>query len=80
MFFLQYVYWGVFTWTPTFLTTVKHYDFLKSLSFVLSLQLGAITGFLLFGALVDRLGRKPMFISYILVGIVAVATYAFGRP
>ena len=78
VFFLQYVYWGVFTWTPTFLTTVKHYDFLKSLSFVLSLQLGAITGFLLFGALVDRLGRKPMFISYILVGIVAVATYAFG--
>jgi len=80
VFFLQYVYWGVFTWTPTFLATAKHYDFLKSLSFVLALQLGAITGFLVFGAFVDRLGRKPMFISYILVGIAAVSAYAFGPP
>lgn len=78
VFFLQYVYWGVFTWTPTFLATAKHYDFLRSLDFVLSLQCGAMTGFLIFGALVDRLGRKPMFVAYILVGIAAVSTYAFG--
>jgi MFS family permease len=78
VFCLQYVYWGVFTWTPTFLATVKHYDFLKSLTFVLALQLGAVTGFLVFGALVDRLGRKPMFTAYIVVGILAVAAYAFG--
>jgi MFS family permease len=78
VFCLQYVYWGVFTWTPTFLATVKHYDFLKSLTFVLALQLGAVTGFLVFGAFVDRLGRKPMFMAYIVVGILAVAAYAFG--
>ncbi|HLG79862.1 MAG TPA: hypothetical protein VKY22_02530 [Bradyrhizobium sp.] len=41
------------------------------------LQLGAVTGFLVFGALVDRLGRKPMFVAYIFIGL-AVAAYAFG--
>ncbi|MEM5421073.1 MULTISPECIES: MFS transporter [Paraburkholderia] len=75
IFFLQYLYWGVFTWTPTFLVTVKHFDFAHSLKFVLALQFGAIAGFLLFSALVDKLGRRPMFIAYLLVGAVAVGVY-----
>lgn len=75
IFFLQYLYWGVFTWTPTFLVTVKHLDFVHSLKFVLSLQFGAITGFLLFSAFVDRLGRRPMFLAYLLVGAGAVFVY-----
>jgi MFS family permease len=75
VFFLQYLYWGVFTWTPTFLITVKHLDFVHSLKFVLSLQFGAITGFLLFSAFVDRLGRRPMFMAYLLVGATAVFGY-----
>lgn len=75
IFFLQYLYWGVFTWTPTFLITVKHLDFVHSLKFVLALQFGAITGFLLFSALVDRVGRRPMFIAYLLVGAAAVGVY-----
>ena len=78
IFFLQYVFWGVFNWTPTFLAAVKHFDFLRSLPYVLALQIGAIAGFLVFAALVDRLGRRPMFIAYICVGIVAVSAYVFG--
>ncbi|MCJ2063596.1 MFS transporter [Methylobacterium sp. J-088] len=68
----------MFTWTPTFLSTVKVYDFLKNLNFVLALQIGAVIGFLVYGAFVDRVGRKPMFIAYIVIGILAVAAYAFG--
>jgi len=75
IFFLQYLYWGVFTWTPTFLVTVKHLDFVHSLKFVLALQFGAISGFLLFSAFVDRLGRRPMFLAYLLVGAGAVGVY-----
>jgi len=75
IFFLQYLYWGVFTWTPTFLLAVKHLDFVHSLKFVLALQLGAVAGFVLFSALVDRLGRRPMFIAYLLVGALAVGVY-----
>ncbi|GJH13148.1 MFS transporter [Caballeronia novacaledonica] len=75
IFFLQYLYWGVFTWTPTFLVAVKHLDFVHSLEFVFALQFGAISGFLLFSAFVDRLGRRPMFMAYLLVGAAAVFGY-----
>ena len=73
IFFVQYVYWAVFNWTPTFLVAVKHYEFLKSLGFTLSQQFGSLAGFLVFAALVDRIGRRPTFALYLVVGAVAVA-------
>ncbi len=75
IFFCQYIYWGVFTWTPTFLISVKHLNFLHSLSFVLSQQIGSLCGFLVFAALVDRIGRRPSFLIYLLIGVVSVATF-----
>ncbi len=72
VFFVQYVFWAVFNWTPTFLVAVKHYDFIKSLGFTLSQQIGSLAGFLVFAALVDRIGRRPSFILYLLVGAAAV--------
>jgi MFS family permease len=56
---------------------VKHLDFVHSLKFVLALQFGAISGFLLFSAFVDRIGRRPMFMAYLLVGAAAVFGYIF---
>jgi MFS family permease len=75
IFFCQYIYWGVFTWTPTFLISVKHLNFLHSLSFVLSQQIGSLCGFLVFAALVDRIGRRPSFLIYLLIGAVSVAIF-----
>ncbi len=72
IFFVQYVFWAVFNWTPTFLVTVKHFDFIKSLGFTLAQQFGSLAGFLVFAALVDRIGRKPTFILYLLIGAAAV--------
>lgn len=72
IFFAQYIYWGVFTWTPTFLVSVKHLNFVRGLGFVLSQQFGSLIGFLVFAALVDRLGRRPTFIGYLVIGAVAV--------
>ena len=72
IFFAQYIYWGVFTWTPTFLVSVKHLNFVKGLGFVLSQQIGSLIGFLVFAALVDRLGRRPTFIVYLIIGAIAV--------
>jgi len=73
IFFAQYIYWGVFTWTPTFLVSVKHLNFVRGLGFVLSQQIGSLIGFLVFAALVDRLGRRPTFIGYLIIGAIAVA-------
>jgi MFS family permease len=72
IFFMQYIYWGVFTWTPTFLVTVKHLAFVRGLGFLMAQQLGSLTGFLVFAALTDRLGRRPTFIIYLLIGAIAV--------
>jgi MFS family permease len=72
IFFAQYIYWGVFTWTPTFLVSVKHLNFVRGLGFVLSQQFGSLIGFLVFAALVDRLGRRPTFIGYLVIGAIAV--------
>ncbi len=63
----------MFNWTPTFLVAVKHYDFLKSLGFTLAQQFGSLAGFLVWAALVDRIGRRPSFVLYLLIGAAAVA-------
>ncbi len=78
VFCCQYIYWGVFTWTPTFLISVKHLNFLHSLSFVLTQQIGSLLGFIVFAALVDRLGRRPTFLIYLAIGAVSVATFVLG--
>jgi MFS family permease len=75
IFACQYIYWGVFTWTPTFLMSVKHLDFLHSLGFVLSQQIGSLCGFLVFAAIVDRIGRRPSFLLYLLIGVASVVTF-----
>jgi MFS family permease len=75
IFCCQYMYWGVFTWTPTFLISVKHLNFLHSLSFVLSQQVGSLCGFVVFAAIVDRVGRRPSFLIYLLIGAVSVGIF-----
>jgi MFS family permease len=75
IFFVQYVYWAVFTWTPTFLVTVKHLDFVRSLGFTLSQQIGSLVGFVGFAMIVDRIGRRPTFAIYLLIGAIAVWSF-----
>jgi MFS family permease len=72
IFFAQYIYWGVITWTPSFLVNVKHLAFIKGLGFIMSQQLGSLAGFLVFAALVDHLGRRPTFVLYLLTGAISV--------
>jgi MFS family permease len=78
VFFAQYVYWAVFTWAPTFLITAKHFAFLHSLTFILAQQLGSLVGFIVFAALVDRVGRKGTFILYLVVGALAMLLFTYG--
>ncbi|MFB9265100.1 MFS transporter [Bradyrhizobium erythrophlei] len=75
IFCVQYVYWAVFTWTPTFLVAVKHLAFIKSLGFTLTQQCGSLAGFIIFAALVDRLGRRPTFTLYLVVGAGAMVMF-----
>jgi len=49
--------------------------FVKSLGFTMSQQIGSLVGFLLFAALVDRLGRRPTFLIYLAIGAVSVGAF-----
>lgn len=75
VFFVQYVYWAVFTFAPTFLKEVKGATELGSLSFVLTQQLGSLVGFVVFALVVDRWGRRRTFGLYLIVGAVALAFF-----
>lgn len=75
VFFCQYIYWGVFTWTPTFLIAVKHLNFIHSLGFVMSQQIGSLCGFLSFAAIVDRIGRRPSFLIFLAIGAISVSVF-----
>lgn len=77
IFCAQYLYWGVFIWTPSYLVSVKHFQFVHSLLFVFSQQIGSLCGFIGFAVLVDRFGRRPSFMLYLAIGIVGVALLAW---
>lgn len=78
IFFAQYIYWGVFTWTPSFLVSAKHFAFVRSLEFTMTQQIGSLLGFLVFASLVDRFGRRPAFLLYLAVGAGAVGWLVLG--
>lgn len=75
VFFVQYIYWAVFTFAPTFLEQVKGIAELGSLSFVLTQQTGSLVGFIVFALVVDRWGRKRTFGLYLITGAVALAIF-----
>ncbi|MGW4587774.1 MFS transporter [Amycolatopsis thermoflava] len=73
LFFVQYVYWAISTFLPTFLTEVDGLTFTSGASRLLLQQLGALVGFAVFALLADRFGRRPTFIGYLVVAAVATA-------
>jgi MFS family permease len=78
-------YWSCYTWLPTFLRDMGQ-PVARSLTWVLTAQGGQLLGMLTFGAVSDRLGRRPAFSMFSLLTAAAIAPLAFewralsGRP
>ncbi len=77
---VMFAYWGVFTWLPSFLG--KPLDAggagmnVKSVTgWVIPTQVGAFFGYLSFGFISDRLGRRLTFILYMIAAAVLVPCY-----
>jgi MFS family permease len=70
-------YWTMYTWLPTFLLRQMHQSIGRSLTWVLTAQIGQLTGMLSFGVVADRLGRRPAFSIYSLTTACAIAPLAF---
>jgi MFS family permease len=77
---LLFAYWGLFTWVPTFLAAPVEQGgagmgIVKSTGWIVPMQLGALAGYLSFGFLADRFGRRPVFLLFVLSSAVIVPVY-----
>ncbi|MGH2568878.1 MAG: MFS transporter [Bacteroidota bacterium] len=75
-----FAYWGLFTWMPTFLSTPvteggAGMSIVKSSTWIIPMQVGAFFGYTLFGVFADRLGRRPVFVAFLLFAAVLVPVY-----
>ena len=69
-------YWSCYTWLPGFLSKEMHQSIGRSLTWMITAQAGQLIGMLSFGAVSDRLGRRPAFALYSLLTAAAVGTLA----
>ena len=75
-----FAYWGLFTWIPGFLSASREMggaglSIVKTSGFVVPMQLGAFAGYVAFGWLSDRLGRRPAFVLYVLGAALLTPIY-----
>ncbi|MDH5314888.1 MAG: MFS transporter, partial [Gemmatimonadota bacterium] len=78
--FLMFAYWGLFTWVPAFLASPVEQGgagmgIVRSSGWIVPMQLGALAGYLSFGFLADRFGRRPVFLVFVLSSALLVPLY-----
>jgi MFS family permease len=77
---VQFGYWGVFTWLPGFLGRPVEaggagLDVVRSLGWLIPVQLGAYAGYLTFGFIADRIGRRQAFVLFMIGAAVLAPVY-----
>jgi MFS family permease len=79
-----FAYWGLFTWIPGFLSATSErggagLSIVKTSAFVVPMQLGAFLGYVAFGWLSDKIGRRAAFVLYVLGAAVVTPIYGASR-
>jgi MFS family permease len=77
---VQFGYWGVFSWLPAFLARPiaaggAGMGVVGSLSWLIPVQLGAYAGYLTFGFIADRLGRRRAFLLFMIAAAILAPLY-----
>jgi len=78
-------YWGIFTWLPAYLATPVSQGgvgltLTRSATWMIVIQLGAFAGYVTFGWIADRLGRRPAFTLFMIGATIVVPLYAAAAP
>jgi MFS family permease len=78
--FLQFAYWGLFFWLPNLLATPLDkggagMSVVKSVGWLIPMQAGAFIGYLSFGPLADRFGRRRVFAGFLIAAAALVPLY-----
>ncbi|MBV9937016.1 MAG: MFS transporter [Acidobacteriaceae bacterium] len=83
--FGMFAWWGLFTWIPAYLALPierggRGFNQVDFTTFLVLLNLcGMFPGYLLFGVLADRFGRKRTLIGYLLLAALSVPGFAWAR-
>ena len=77
---VQFGYWGVFTWLPGFLGRSVEaggagLNVVRSLGWLIPVQLGAYAGYLTFGFIADRIGRRRAFVLFMIGAAILAPVY-----
>ena len=75
-----FAYWGLATWLPGFLSAPKSQggaglNILRTSGWIFTMQFGAFLGYVSFGWLADRFGRRPTFFAYVLAAAILTPIY-----
>jgi MFS family permease len=75
-----FAYWGLATWLPGFLGAPKSeggagLNILRTSAWIFTMQFGAFLGYISFGWLADRFGRRPAFFAYVLAAAILTPIY-----
>ena len=76
-------FWGVTSWLPAFLGSPVSeggagLTLTKSSLWLIVLQVGAFFGYVSFGWIADRIGRRPAFTLFMIAATIVVPVFAFG--
>jgi MFS family permease len=77
---VQFAYWGLFFWLPPFLARPVDQGgagmgVVGSLQWIIAMQVGAYLGYLTFGFIADKLGRRRTFILFMICAALIVPIY-----
>jgi len=80
----MFAWWGLFTWIPSYLALPPEkggagLDIVTTSTWVVLMQVGMWFGYVTFGGLADRFGRKRTYISYLVVAAALVPLYGATR-
>ena len=79
--FTMFAWWGLNNWVPSFLRSSTSGGIGLSntamTGFLIAMQAGMWLGYITFGYLSDRIGRKRCYVIYLLIAAVSVLTYAW---
>lgn len=84
-FFGLFAWWGLFTWIPPYLSLPveqggRGFGIMGTTTLLLFLNLGGMfPGYVCFGWIADRIGRRRAFISFLVMAAVLVPVYAMVR-
>jgi len=75
-----FAYWGLFTWIPGFLSASRErggagLSIVRTSGFIVPMQVGAFLGYVGFGWLADKIGRRPAFVLYVIGAAILTPIY-----